>query len=152
MRLVLDTNIWLDWLVFDDPQVAPLRGAHAAGQARIYIDAPCEMELQRVLAYRLGKTVLDLAAQAAALAACRQAAIPLTSPRPEPAIPLAALPLCRDADDQKFLDLARAARADFLLTKDRALLELARRKYAWIGFRILTPEAFNQHRAQRACA
>jgi putative PIN family toxin of toxin-antitoxin system len=144
MRLVLDTNIWLDWLVFDDPQVAPLRAAHAAGQVKIHIDAPCEDELRRVLAYRLRKTILDTKAQAAALAACRQAAIALVPAVPDSAAPVPALPLCRDADDQKFLELARAVRADYLLTKDRALLELARRKYAWIGFRILTPQAFNQ--------
>ena len=27
VRLVLDTNIWLDWLVFDDASAAPLRAA-----------------------------------------------------------------------------------------------------------------------------
>jgi predicted nucleic acid-binding protein len=148
MRLALDTNIWLDWLVFDDPQIAPLRAAHGAGRARIYIDTPCENELQRVLAYRLRKNVLDPAAQAAALATCRRVALPPDALPGATLIP--ALPLCRDTDDQKFLELARAARCDYLLTKDRALLELARRKYAWIGFRILTLRAFNAHIAAAA--
>jgi uncharacterized protein len=152
MRLVLDTNVWLDWLVFEDPQIAPLRAVHASGKALVYIDAPCESELQRVLAYRLRKDTLDIGAQAAALAACRQVAIPLISPRPEAASAAPALPLCRDADDQKFLELARAARADFLLTKDRDLLELARRKYEPVGFRILTPPAFNRHLQESALA
>jgi putative PIN family toxin of toxin-antitoxin system len=152
MRLVLDTNIWLDWLIFDDPQIAPLRAAHAAGQVEIHIDAPCEDELRRVLAYRLRKIILDTNAQAAALTACRQAAIVLVPPVPDAAASVPELPPCRDADDQKFLELARAARADYLLTKDRALLDLGRRKCSWIGFRILTPQDFNQHLARDAPA
>ncbi len=51
----------------------------------------------------------------------------------------ARLPVCRDPDDQKFLEAALNSRADFLLTKDRALLDLARRP---LPFRILTPERF----------
>jgi predicted nucleic acid-binding protein len=51
----------------------------------------------------------------------------------------AQLPACRDPDDQKFLESALAARAEFLVTKDRALLDLARRA---LRFRILTPEGF----------
>ena len=36
--------------------------------------------------------------------------------------PASSLPRCRDADDQKFLDLAHAAQADALVTGDRDLL------------------------------
>lgn len=149
MRLVLDTNIWLDWLVFGDPAIAPLRMAHATGTVQICIDAPCEEELRRVLGYSLRKTILDEAAQSAALATCRQIAM---HPEPDAAAENLPLPQCRDPDDQKFLELARAARADMLITKDRALLELARRKYAWTAFRILTPHAFNQYLLERSPA
>ena len=149
MRLVLDTNIWLDWLVFDDPGIAPLRAAHAAYQVQIYIDAPCGEELRRVLGYSLRKSILDETAQSAALATCRQIAIQSEADAAAAKLPL---PQCRDPDDQKFLELARAARADVLITKDRALLELARRKHAWTGFRILTLKAFNQHLAAHAPA
>jgi predicted nucleic acid-binding protein len=50
LRLVLDTNIWLDWLVFDDPAVMPLKSACSEGLARIAINAACLDELGRVLA------------------------------------------------------------------------------------------------------
>jgi putative PIN family toxin of toxin-antitoxin system len=150
MRLVLDTNVWLDWLVFGDAQIAPLKALREAGGAQIVTDAACMEELRRVLGYTLRKTVLDEAAQAAALAACRALATMHDSvAQPPGGTPL---PLCRDPDDQKFLLLARAARADILITKDRALLELARRKYAHIGFRILTPAGFNAWLAQHAAA
>ena len=134
MRLVLDTNVWLDWLVFADADVAPLRAAVERGRARVFIDDVCEAELARVLAYPLGRLRLDAAAQAACLAECRRIAS-----RGERAAPPAwALPACRDPDDQKFLELARDCGADLLLTKDRALLELARRA----PFRIVTPRAW----------
>jgi len=149
LRLVLDTNAWLDWLVFGDTQIAPLRAAHAAGEIEIYIDATCTEELRRVLNYKLGKRVLDTATQEAALAECRRIALPC---EPDAGVTHAALPLCRDKDDQKFLELARAARADYLVTKDRDLLELARRKYAQTGFRILTPLACVAALAQQAAA
>ena len=141
VRLVLDTNVWLDWLVFDDALVEPLKAAQVAGELRIFIDAACAEELRRVLDYSLRKRVLAPEAQARALAECLQVAQPVTAGEPGDRT-LPPLPLCRDADDQKFLELARAARADYLLTKDRALLDLARRKYAYTGFRIMTPAAY----------
>jgi predicted nucleic acid-binding protein len=52
------------------------------------------------------------------------------------------LPVCRDPNDQKFLELARDCRADYLVTKDRALLELARRKIRRVPFCIVTPQQF----------
>ena len=134
LRLVLDTNVWLDWLVFADPAVGPIRQAVAAQRAVVYIDANCETELARVLAYDLGKHSIDALAQAAALAACRQTAIRIETEAAE--AQFAQLPLCRDPDDQIFLEAALAAKADFLVTKDQALLELVRRVPQ---FRILTP-------------
>jgi predicted nucleic acid-binding protein len=109
-RLVLDTNIWLDWLVFDDPALAPLKAAVAANRAEIFIDAACEAELARVLAYQV--------VQNANPAEC------------------SSLPRCGDPADQVFLEAALAARADFL-TRDRALLELARSSRC-VPFRIVT--------------
>ena len=137
LRLVLDTNIWLDWLVFADQVVIPIRDAVAGARAAVYIDERCEAELERVLAYDLGRHSIDAAAQAACLAACRRVTLKIESPAQEAM--QVQLPQCRDPDDQKFLEAALAARADFLVTKDLALLELARRVRE---FRILTPAEF----------
>ncbi|RIV65146.1 putative toxin-antitoxin system toxin component, PIN family, partial [Burkholderia pseudomallei] len=52
------------------------------------------------------------------------------------------LPKCRDRDDQKFLELAYTARADWLVSKDRALLKLTRRTERDFGFRIAQPAPF----------
>jgi putative PIN family toxin of toxin-antitoxin system len=136
-RIVLDTNIWLDWLMFKDASVLHLQDVVSGGRAEVFIDAACEAELERVLAYELGKHALDAAAQAACLAESRRIAQRINEPAPEAG--RAKLPKCRDPDDQKFLDLALAARADCLITKDHALLELARRV---APFRILNPRKF----------
>ena len=135
MRLVLDTNVWLDWLVFDDPGIAPIKAAVEANRAEVFIDVACEVELERALGYDLGKKrTVDIPA---CLALCRRVARRIASPVPE--AERARLPACRDPDDQKFLEAALNSRADFLLTKDRALLDLARRP---LPFRILTPADF----------
>lgn len=140
LRLVLDTNVWLDWLVFDDASVAPLKTAVAAGRAEIFIDAACAAELAAVLAYSLQKKILAPAAQAARMAECRRIAQTIETNSPSPANPL---PVCRDADDQKFLELALACKADFLVTKDLLLLQLARRKVRRAPFGIVTPAQLN---------
>ncbi len=51
-----------------------------------------------------------------------------------------AWPRCRDESDQKFIDLALAQHAGWLLTRDRALLKLARRCRAY-GLLIVVPES-----------
>lgn len=132
-RLVLDTHVWLDWLSFDDPSVAHIRAAVAAQQAEIYMDAACEAELERVLGYPIARKVPEKWLQAARLAEARRIVRPPLRALSD--AERAALPRCADPDDQKFLELALAAGAHALLTRDRALLDLARRA----PFRILPP-------------
>jgi putative PIN family toxin of toxin-antitoxin system len=132
MRIVLDTNIWLDWLVFDDPAVMRLKSACSDGLIRIAINAACLEELGRVLAYP--EFEVDAATRNALFTQVRgctyRADTRLLSP----------LPRCADPDDQKFLELARDAKADWLITKDKALLSLAKKRFAGTGFRIGLPE------------
>ena len=136
-RVVLDTNIWLDWLVFNDLSVLHLKKTVSDGEVQVFINSSCEAELERVLAYDLARHTLDAAAQATCLAECRRIAQRVDTEAPEAERRL--LPRCVDPDDQKFLELALAARADVLLTKDHKLLELARRIKA---FRILPTRKF----------
>jgi putative PIN family toxin of toxin-antitoxin system len=134
LRLVLDTNVWLDWLVFNDPGILPLKLAVNKGAAGLFIDAACLAELTRVLAYPLRKHPLDKARQADCIAECRSCSRLVESR------PVVLLPKCADSDDQKFLELAAGASADYLLSKDRALLVLQRKHV--LPFHIMTPEEF----------
>ncbi len=147
MRLVLDTNIWLDWLVFADPGIAPLQATVAAGRADIAINTACEDELIRVLGYPLQHWTLDATRQGTCLEQCRRIALRMDAPC------TTTLPQCADPDDQKFLELAASAQADCLITKDRALLALAKHRpspplhtpsFRTLSFRIMTPAEFSQ--------
>jgi len=131
---VIDTNVWLDLFVFDDPAARPLRRALDARAAVALRSDATDAELPRVLA-RPHFAARCSSAQAAALLAAWQAlALPATAAQPAPWA-------CRDPDDQKFLDLACSAGASALLTKDRALLALAR-KARLAGLQILAPAAY----------
>ncbi len=118
MRIVVDTNVLLDMLVFDDPRT---RGLHAAIERRAVQclrSRDTEAELADVLARP--RFALDAVMQRAHLHWWHQAATHVEHV-------FAAPWHCRDPLDQKFLDLAATARADALVTKDKALLALARR-------------------------
>ena len=141
LRLVLDTNVWLDWLVFDDPAIFALKAAVDAGEAEIFTSAACEAELARVLASPLRKATLDAVVQAQRLEECRRTVRRVNGLSRSDA---GRLPVCRDPDDQKFLELASGCGADFLVTRDRALLVLGRRKMRPLMFRIVTPEKFGE--------
>lgn len=114
---MLDTNVWLDLLVFDDPRCAALADALRDGSAVAISDTATAAEFARVLGYPALR--LDKARRAGAMAAfaalARRAEVP--------AAPQA--PRCRDPDDQMFVDLALSAGADALLSRDDAVLRLA---------------------------
>ena len=56
--------------------------------------------------------------------------------------PLFHLPLCKDTDDQKFVETAYQCKAAVLITKDKALLRLARQTARLGVCAILTPQAW----------
>ena len=133
MRLVLDTNVWIDWLVFDDPSIVPLKAARQTGRIHIVVNEACLAELKAVLAYPEFK--LDDAQKKNHLGEIDRCSLNLVDHPSKRAI---VLPRCSDPDDQKFLTLALEAAADWLLTRDKALLKLNRRLKA-AGFRVGSP-------------
>ncbi len=137
LRLVLDTNVWLDWMLFDDDAVTPLKQAQSAGRIAICIDEACARELEAVLQYDLGKRTPT--AEQREAARVEYARIAKRTTANDTTASTAPLPRCSDRDDQKFLELARDCGADYLVTKDKALLVLARRKTRPAPCRIVTP-------------
>ena len=119
--VVVDTNRVLDVWLFHDPSTAALEHALCSGTMRWLATPAMRAELARVLGYPAivrqleGRRVAPATVLAAFGAHARLVA-------PGPRAPVA----CRDPDDQMFLDLALAHHAD-LYSRDRALLELARR-------------------------
>ncbi len=121
-RVVLDTNIVVSALLFSRGRLAWLREAWQQGRLVPLISRPIAEELLSVLTYPKFKLSPDDQHDLLAdyLPWCETVQIP----EPLPAR-LARLAQCRDADDQKFLLLAAAAKADFLVSGDRDLLVLA---------------------------
>ncbi len=136
MRIVLDTNVVLDWLMFRDPGVAHIAAVlEKRSTATLLTNERCEAELVRVLQY--DTFALDDTARRTILDAFRSVA------HRDTGVPSCeAMPICKDPDDQKFLELARDAHADYLITKDKALLTLGRRRYGIRAFAIVTPRGF----------
>lgn len=139
MRIVLDTNAVLDWLVFGDANMAQLRLALADGRVQIITHDPAVDELRRVLAYPQCK--LPPAAQLEVLQRYRSqasiAALPEGFAVTNLLLPTG-FPSCRDRDDEPFIALAYHARADALVTKDKDILRL-RKRVAKFGFTIMNP-------------
>jgi putative PIN family toxin of toxin-antitoxin system len=130
VRLILDTNVVLDLLHFADASVIPVLRALDTRRAQCYATGETLAELRRVLAYPEFK--LDETAQGI-LFMRYQTWVCVVESAPTHA----ALPRCRDPDDQMFLQLAASTRADYLVSKDKALLVLKR--HHGLGFTILTP-------------
>ncbi len=136
-RIVLDTNVCLDLFVFRDPRWQRLMQALTDGEVEAVTRADCKMEWHIVLDYaHLG---LDEAMQSAVRAEFDA----LIRPFPETVFDGSIkLPICRDTDDQKFIELAYQSGATTLITKDKALLKLARKTLKAGLFQIVTPEAW----------
>jgi putative PIN family toxin of toxin-antitoxin system len=136
-RIVLDTNVCLDLFVFRDPRWLRLMHALTSGEVEAVTRADCRMEWQIVLGYT--HLELDEATQTAVRAEFDALIKPFADIIPTESIKL---PLCRDTDDQKFIELAYQSGATMLITKDKALLKVARKTQKAGLFQIVTPEVW----------
>jgi len=141
LRLVLDTNTVMALWFFEDPALARLGRLLDETRPILITRADALEELRRVLAYR--QFGIDAPRQDAILSAysARATLVATLSPASESTIPGAALPACRDSDDQKFLEIARDGGATHLVSRDKALLRLGRHRLIRPLFAILSPEA-----------
>ena len=132
--LVLDTNVVLDWLAFRDASSQPVSEAIRSGRYRWYATATMRLELERVLTYKdlsgmhfePDRVLSNWDSWVAPIAA----ATPLPNPL-----------RCTDPDDQKFIDLGLQLGSCTLLSRDRAVLKLARRARP-LGLTIATPQTW----------
>jgi putative PIN family toxin of toxin-antitoxin system len=123
LRVVIDTNAALDWLVFAEPAALALADAVTARRCTWCATPPMLEELRAVLRRPLDERWEAARKRALTIDLDRLATL---SPLRAPAS-LADRMICRDAADQMFIDLALACAPSWLLTRDRALLALRRR-------------------------
>jgi putative PIN family toxin of toxin-antitoxin system len=125
---VLDTNIVLDWLVFDNAFMNRLRACVSDGRVIVITHQPAIDELQRVLDYPALKLTAEK--QTAVLSEYRArsevGSMPTMFRADELLLP-PGFPRCRDSDDQHFLALAYHTKADALVSRDKAVLKLTKR-------------------------
>jgi predicted nucleic acid-binding protein len=135
---VLDTNVVLDLLHFDDPMARPLWHALEDGRVRCVVTDATLEEWRRVLSYP--EFALDPTQQAALFTRYQTLSVKADSVGVDAGLPLKGAPIhyggksvwhpmprCSDPDDQKFIELAAASSAQALVSKDRAVLRLRRR-------------------------
>lgn len=140
LRVVLDTNVLLSlWVFARTPrgsELMPLRKMVDRGDLLALGNPGCLAEFRRVLGYP------DFALAAGTQQEIYEEYLRVVHPMPPGMTDAKPLPRCRDVDDQQFLELARDGGADYLVTADKALLELARHRLLRGMFGIVTPERF----------
>jgi len=137
-RVVLDTSVVLDWLVFNDPSTSLLADRIDAREVTVIAHELTVGELRRVLEY----PKLELSSQrrhdalARFVGIAQQIAMPESFSRDRLMLPMG-FPRCRDNDDDVFLAVAYHGKTDALVTKDKALLKL-KKKAMRFGARIVS--------------
>lgn len=109
----------MDWLVFGDPRVQHLAAALTSGAVRWLVAPAMRDEIRHVLGRGVAARYRPDLARIEAHFDQHAEAVPAAEPSPRL--------VCRDPDDQKFIDLALALGARWLVSRDKALLALARR-------------------------
>ena len=121
VRVVLDTNIVLDLWLYQDPATPVLQEALDSKAVQWLATQVMRDELERVLAY-------THIAQRLALSQLTAQDILLKFDAHAQRMPVAAKAqfVCKDKDDQKFIDLAAEHQAQ-LISKDKAVLTMRNR-------------------------
>jgi putative PIN family toxin of toxin-antitoxin system len=117
---ILDTNIWLDWLIFTSDTLDDFKTAHANGEWNIIYTSPMKAEFADVISrpqFKLSMTQQKLALDGLSNLATE------SELSTKPLIPIR----CKDKDDQIFIDMALTHHATWLLSKDKHLLTLKNR-------------------------
>ena len=120
--VVLDTNVVLDLLLFHDPECVPLQNALQNGSVCWVATSAMRSELEHVLA----RGSLDAWGSDPSRLSRQWDRLCVEVPAPLPRGAEGRF-RCTDPDDQKFIDLALACGARWLVSRDRAVLKLARR-------------------------
>ena len=119
--VVIDTNIVLDLLVFEEPAILPLREALQQGRLQWLATPRMREELARVLHYpQIARRAACHGRENEAVLAAMDSQVQSVEPAPRCEV------ICKDADDQCFIDLALQHQA-LLLSKDGYVLRLRKR-------------------------
>jgi len=132
MRVVLDTNFWVSYLISHRPPIANVVDIHLARSDFEAVTSPVLLEeLERVLQYPKLQRYYDLETRLRFLALVAALSEPVDLPENVPAI-------CRHPADDWVIATAVAGNAEFIVSGNKHLLELER-----VGeIAILSPRQF----------
>ena len=133
-RIILDTNVCLDLFVFQDIRSHELKQMLKNRVVHAVTREDCHYEWLRILA------APPLPLNDICRKRCMAEYDAVISCQHFEKRNYVALPVCKDKDDQKFLELAHDAHARFLITKDKALLKLSVKTKQLRLFDIIKPE------------
>ena len=136
-RWVVDTNVVIDWLMFNDPYMNPLRQRVINKQIVVLTHQPAIDELKRVLAYKQLKLTPNRQDEIFSryIALTEAVSLPAGASLKNLMMP-SQFPRCRDRDDEHFIALAYHQKADALVSRDNAVFGLKSRA-AKFGLTIL---------------
>lgn len=134
--IVIDTQVVMDWMVFRDARVQALTAAVTSGALRWLVAPAMRDEIRHVLRRGIAASYAPDLAFIEAQFDAHGVAVESVEPQA-----LAGRLVCRDPDDQKFIDLALAGCARWLISRDKAVLALAKRARPR-GLLIVKPESW----------
>lgn len=146
--VVIDTNVILDMFLYTDPRVSALVAALNSGELQWLATRVMREELARVLQYEhlqkrlMGKTSAEGAStdEGSATTIANSRALLILDKMDQQAHLVEVAPrasyVCKDVDDQKFIDLAQAHRS-MLISKDKAVLSMKNRM-ARVGVQVMS--------------
>lgn len=127
IKVVLDTNMYLSGFLFHG-MIKTVFGLIITKKLQLYISEELKSEvIRKMQAFNVSK---QLQKEVLFFLVTRGALIK----------PVVKVIVCRDKEDNFLLELAEEAKADYLITRDRDLLELPGAK--WKNTKIVKPEEF----------
>jgi uncharacterized protein len=142
MIFILDCNVWLDWLLFNDTSINHFKSGFEAHEFTFLGTDHMRSELLDVLGRQsVGKKFSarsPFGSKEAMMAEYDRVVTPHPTPQPAPEL---SLPQCKDKDDQMFVDLVIATKA-ILISKDRHLLAMAPKLKKQFGVQVMHPNKF----------
>jgi putative PIN family toxin of toxin-antitoxin system len=139
--VILDSNVWLDWLLFDDAIALPIKEQFMHGRIALLGTDHMRAELLDVISRDSVGTKFIARSKFASIETMMAEYDRLVTTQIKPDVSALSLPQCKDKHDQMFVDLAVTSKA-LLLSKDKHLLSMAPKLKKHYGVLVLHPRKF----------